>query len=67
VPIADLLKLIRKDAFAPSGAKQPLYILAPVVSMATALAACSVLPVRQRLEPVGATTSRQRRQRCRSR
>ncbi len=44
VPIADLLKLIRKEAFAPSGAKQPLYILAPVVSMATALAAFSVLP-----------------------
>jgi NADH-quinone oxidoreductase subunit H len=44
VPIADLLKLIRKEAFAPSGAKQPLYILAPVVSMATALAAFSVIP-----------------------
>ena len=44
VPIADLLKLIRKEAFAPIGAKQPLYILAPVVSMATALAAFSVLP-----------------------
>jgi NADH-quinone oxidoreductase subunit H len=44
VPIADLLKLIRKEAFAPSGAKQPLYILAPVVSMATALWAFSVLP-----------------------
>jgi NADH-quinone oxidoreductase subunit H len=44
VPIADLLKLIRKEAFAPSGAKQPLYILAPIASMATALAAFSVLP-----------------------
>ena len=44
VPIADLLKLIRKEAFAPSGAKQPLYIIAPVVSMATALLAFSVLP-----------------------
>jgi NADH-quinone oxidoreductase subunit H len=44
VPIADLLKLIRKEAFAPSGAKQPLYIIAPVVSMATALWAFSVLP-----------------------
>ena len=30
VPIADLLKLIRKEAFAPSAAKEPLYILAPV-------------------------------------
>jgi NADH-quinone oxidoreductase subunit H len=44
VPIADLLKLIRKEAFAPSGARQPLYIIAPVVSMATALLAFSVLP-----------------------
>ena len=44
VPIADLLKLIRKEAFAPSAAKEPLYILAPVVSMFTALRAFSVLP-----------------------
>ena len=44
VPIADLLKLIRKEAFAPSAAKEPLYIIAPIVSMATALAAFSVLP-----------------------
>jgi NADH-quinone oxidoreductase subunit H len=44
VPIADLVKLIRKEAFAPSAAREPLYIIAPVVSMATALAAFSVLP-----------------------
>jgi NADH-quinone oxidoreductase subunit H len=44
VPIADLLKLIRKEAFAPMAANEPLYILAPVVSMFTALAAFSVLP-----------------------
>jgi NADH-quinone oxidoreductase subunit H len=44
VPIADLLKLIRKEAFAPIAAKEPLYILAPVVSMFTALLAFSVLP-----------------------
>ena len=44
VPIADLLKLIRKEAFAPSAAKTPLYILAPIISMATALAAFSVIP-----------------------
>src|SRR5436305_12104436 len=44
VPIADLLKLIPKEAFAPVAAKEPLYIIAPVVSMATALAAFSVLP-----------------------
>jgi NADH-quinone oxidoreductase subunit H len=44
VPIADLLKLIRKEAFAPVSAKEPLYIIAPVVAMFTALAAFSVLP-----------------------
>jgi NADH-quinone oxidoreductase subunit H len=44
VPIADLLKLIRKEAFAPMAAKEPLYYLAPVVSMFTALLAFSVLP-----------------------
>src|SRR5207245_3133363 len=44
VPIADLVKLIRKEAFAPVAAKEPLYIIAPVVSMFTALAAFSVLP-----------------------
>jgi len=44
VPIADLLKLIRKEAFAPEAAREPLYIIAPVVSMATALLAFSVLP-----------------------
>ena len=44
VPIADLLKLIRKEAFAPMAAKEPLYIIAPVLSMFTALAAFSVIP-----------------------
>jgi NADH-quinone oxidoreductase subunit H len=44
VPIADLIKLIRKEAFAPVAAKQPLYILAPIVSMFTAIAAFSVIP-----------------------
>jgi NADH-quinone oxidoreductase subunit H len=44
VPIADLLKLIRKEAFAPIAAKQPLYIIAPVLAMFTALLAFSVLP-----------------------
>jgi NADH-quinone oxidoreductase subunit H len=44
VPIADLIKLIRKEAFAPQSARQPLYILAPVISMFTALAAFSVIP-----------------------
>jgi NADH-quinone oxidoreductase subunit H len=43
-PIADLVKLIRKEAFAPSGAIPIPYIAAPIVSMFTALAAFSVIP-----------------------
>ena len=43
-PIADLVKLIRKEAFAPSSAIELPYILAPVVSAFTALAAFSVIP-----------------------
>jgi NADH-quinone oxidoreductase subunit H len=43
-PIADLIKLVRKEAFAPSSAIPIPYILAPIVSMFTALAAFSVIP-----------------------
>ena len=43
-PIADLIKLVRKEAFAPAGAIGIPYILAPIVSAFTALAAFSVIP-----------------------
>jgi NADH-quinone oxidoreductase subunit H len=43
-PIADLVKLIRKEAFAPSSAIPIPYIAAPIVSMFTALAAFAVIP-----------------------
>jgi NADH-quinone oxidoreductase subunit H len=43
-PLVDLVKLVRKEAFAPSNAVIPLYIAAPVVSTFTALAAFSVIP-----------------------
>src|SRR5947209_12628275 len=43
-PIADLVKLVRKEAFAPSSAIPLPYILAPIVSLFTALAAFSVIP-----------------------
>ena len=43
-PIADLVKLIRKEAFHPATAIGPLYIMAPVISTFTALAAFSVIP-----------------------
>src|SRR4051794_13275249 len=43
-PIADLVKLVRKESFFPTAAIDLPYILAPVVSAFTALAAFSVIP-----------------------
>jgi NADH-quinone oxidoreductase subunit H len=43
-PIADLVKLIRKQSFYPTHAIELLYFAAPVVAAMTALAAFSVIP-----------------------
>jgi NADH-quinone oxidoreductase subunit H len=43
-PIADLIKLIRKESFFPSSAVDVLYIGAPAISAATAIAAFAVIP-----------------------
>ena len=43
-PIVDLVKLIRKEAFAPSSAIDLPYIIAPIISAFTALAAFAVIP-----------------------
>jgi NADH-quinone oxidoreductase subunit H len=43
-PIADLVKLIRKESFYPGHAIELLYFAAPVVAGMTALAAFSVIP-----------------------
>jgi NADH-quinone oxidoreductase subunit H len=43
-PIADLIKLVRKEAFFPRSAVELPYIAAPVISCATALLAFSVIP-----------------------
>ena len=43
-PIADLVKLIRKESFFPASAIDTLYIIAPAISALTALAAFSVIP-----------------------
>jgi NADH-quinone oxidoreductase subunit H len=43
-PFADLIKLIRKEAFAPSSAIPSPNIAAPIVAMFTALAAFAVIP-----------------------
>ncbi len=43
-PIADLIKLVRKEAFFPDSSHQIPYILAPIISCGTALAAFAVIP-----------------------
>ena len=43
-PAADLLKLIRKESFFPAAAIDIPYIIAPVISTFTALAAFAVIP-----------------------
>lgn len=43
-PIADLVKLIRKEAFAPVSALDRLYIASPAIAAITALAAFAVIP-----------------------
>ena len=43
-PIADLMKLIRKESFFPASAHEIPYILAPILSTFTALAAFAVIP-----------------------
>jgi NADH-quinone oxidoreductase subunit H len=44
LPIADLIKLLRKESFFPAAATNLLYIAAPVVAGFTAIAAFSVIP-----------------------
>src|SRR5262249_22516711 len=43
-PFADLIKMVRKEAFAPSAAIDRLYIFAPAFAAFTALTAFSVIP-----------------------
>ena len=43
-PFADLVKMVRKEAFAPVAAIDVLYIVAPAFAAFTALAAFSVIP-----------------------
>jgi NADH-quinone oxidoreductase subunit H len=43
-PIADALKLLTKEMVIPSGASKGLFLLAPVLAVAPALAAWSIIP-----------------------
>ena len=49
-PIADLVKLVRKEAFFPASSHELPYILAPVISCATALARLQRHPLGPRLD-----------------
>src|ERR1700685_1578891 len=44
-PLADGLKFIFKEDLTPPYANRPLYLLAPVISLVTALTAVAVIPV----------------------
>lgn len=43
-PIADLIKMLFKEVVVPSGANRLLFVFAPVLSLAAALAAWAVIP-----------------------
>ncbi len=43
-PIADAIKLLMKEQVIPSGASKGLFLLAPVIAVAPALAAWSIIP-----------------------
>jgi len=43
-PIADAIKLLMKEQVVPSGASKALFLIAPVISVAPALAAWSIIP-----------------------
>ncbi len=43
-PIADAVKLMFKEIIIPTGANKPLFIIAPILSFAPALAAWAVIP-----------------------
>ena len=43
-PIADLLKLIRKENFAPSSVSQVLHLVAPIITLFFALAVFAIIP-----------------------
>ena len=43
-PIADGVKLVFKEIIVPSGADKPLFVLAPIITLAVAMAAWAVVP-----------------------
>ena len=66
-PIADLVKLIRKESFFPAAAIDVLYIFAPFLAAFTALGDVLGDPVRARAGRSAATRSTATSPTCRSR
>ena len=66
-PIADLVKLIRKESFFPAAAIDLPYIIAPIISAFTALAAFAVIPCGPRLGDRRLPRHGLRHRTCRSR
>ena len=56
-PIADLVKLVRKESILPEGLNPTLYLLAPVVSLFSALAVFGVIPFGGRVPSPAPTSS----------
>ncbi|MBN1587118.1 MAG: NADH-quinone oxidoreductase subunit H [Candidatus Omnitrophica bacterium] len=58
-PIADVIKMVMKEDFTPSGAQRFLFTLAPVVSVTFAIAAVAAIPFGPELQAFGRTISLQ--------
>jgi NADH-quinone oxidoreductase subunit H len=52
-PLADIVKLAFKEDFAPAGANRTLYRVAPLITMAAAIAAMAVIPYGETVELFG--------------
>lgn len=55
-PLADVVKLLTKEGFIPSGVVKPIYLLAPVLAVATSLVAIAVIPFGPRVSILGVET-----------
>src|SRR5579864_9205419 len=47
-PIADVFKLLNKELIIPSASNRFLFVIAPIISIGTSLAAWAVIPLDQR-------------------
>jgi NADH-quinone oxidoreductase subunit H len=55
-PLADVIKLLTKEGVIPPHASKPVYLLAPVLAVATALVAIAVIPFGPKITVFGVET-----------